>query len=184
MKAGIDVSRGPSGRCHLSAPVSQGIVLSHSALGWALPAFQAAFGARPNGPPEPSPGLSEAMPWDYRPHAKQRPERARETSRTPQSFANIYGHRGIRSRTTFAPTPSRAPSGRNHPFAPRTQGIAALSPGLDSAGLSGRCPTPRSTENNANHSTTLSAAQRAARPQPRAERSDALGQPPQHKPAP
>ena len=33
---------------------------------------------RPNGPPEPSPGLSAAMPWDRRPHTNQRPERARE----------------------------------------------------------------------------------------------------------
>jgi len=34
---------------------------------------------RLNEPPEPSPGLSEAMPWVRIPHHTKRPERARET---------------------------------------------------------------------------------------------------------
>ena len=146
---GIDLSRAPSGRCHFSARLSQGIALARSALGWVLAAFQAAVGAlracrsaghdrsrifeapqffarscdlhdantlslpRPNGPPEPSPGLSEAMPWVTRHPIEQRPERARETSPIPQPIAEIPGIDA-----------SRAPSGRSRPSAPASQGIA------------------------------------------------------------
>jgi len=65
MTSGIDAFRAPSGRNVCFGPITQGIALTRSTLGWALAAFQAEFSTRPNGPPEPSPGLSEAMPWDH-----------------------------------------------------------------------------------------------------------------------
>ena len=78
-----------SGRINFFGANTQGIVLMHEALGFALTAFQAAGwvvneqldGAphsRLEKPPEPSPGLSGAMPWVNVPKNIPRPEGARE----------------------------------------------------------------------------------------------------------
>ena len=78
-----------SGRMNLFGANTQGIVLMHDALGFALTTFQAADRAaneRLNGalnrrlekPPEFSPGLSGAMLWVNVPPIIPRPEGARE----------------------------------------------------------------------------------------------------------
>ncbi len=59
----------------------------------------------------------------HSPHANQRPERARETP-----FRSIAS---VCSRTSSRPDPSRAPSGRYHPFAPVHQGIVLTHSALD-----------------------------------------------------
>lgn len=85
----INASRALSGRMNLFGANTQGIVLAHSALGFALAAFQAADWAaneRLDGAPnrrlekplEPSPGLSGAMPWVNVPPIIPRPEGTRE----------------------------------------------------------------------------------------------------------
>ena len=81
----INNSHALSGRMNLFGANTQGIVLAHEALGFALAAFLAAQ-RRPNGsqnrrlekPQEYSPGLSVAMPWENVPPTIPRPEGAQE----------------------------------------------------------------------------------------------------------
>ena len=73
--------------------MTQGIALRRLALGWVLTAFQAEFFSRPNGSPEPSPGLSEAMPWDTRtPHVSALKGRERPASCSNTPFQQPEGH--------------------------------------------------------------------------------------------
>jgi hypothetical protein len=85
----INASRALSGRMNLFGVNTQGIVLMHEALGFALATFQAADWAanewldrapnqRLEKPPESSPGLSGAMPWVNVPPIISRPEGAQE----------------------------------------------------------------------------------------------------------
>ena len=81
----INDSRALSGRMNLFGANTQGIVLTHEALGFALAAFQTAR-RRPDGlqnrrlekPQEYSPGLSGAMPWVIVGQNNPRPEGAQE----------------------------------------------------------------------------------------------------------
>ena len=85
VKTIINASRALSGRMNLFGANTQGIVLTHEALGFALATFQAAdrrLNWTPNQrlekPTEPSPGLSGAMPWVIVGQNIPRPEGAQE----------------------------------------------------------------------------------------------------------
>ncbi len=90
-------------------------MMGQAGAGQERPVTERRLHLRPNGPPQPSPGLSAAMPWEYRHPTNQRPEGARETS--SRCVADVY------SQTPSAPNPSLAPSGRAQLFASVPQGI-------------------------------------------------------------
>lgn len=73
----VTSSSASSGRGGVLGTITQGIVLTRSALGCALAAFQAAR-MRLNEPPDSSPGLSAAMPWVTDHKISPRPEGAPE----------------------------------------------------------------------------------------------------------